>query len=237
MRALLAAILAILSAPAQSEADKVEAALRRFGDREYRVFEKGNPVGRCTLKTRFEGEGGARLAIFEDRIEKAGDTPQAVTYTEKAALKGLRLRWATRVDGGITEDDPRISIEDGNAEVASAQGNLVLNKVEGACGERALIRLICGAEQKVGSVVTADLLVLDPVDYQRKQQVKCVAAETLDIGGTKFATFKWVDKREGRSILSGEPVPYSFNNAYWVGPDGALLKFTLGSMEMVLGNK
>lgn len=237
MRLILAAALLLPVAPAQSESRKMEEALRKFGDREYRIFEKGVQVGLCNLKTRIEGEGRTRLAIFEDRIEKAGDTPLALTYTEKATLIGFRLRWATRVDGGIKEDDPRVSIEDGEAQIASAQGSITLGKADKACGERALIRLLCMAEQKVGSAVQVDLLVLDPVDFQRKQEVKCVAAETIDVGGKKVAAFKWVDKREGKSILSGEEVPYKFDNAYWVGADGVLLKFTSGSMEMVLDSK
>ena len=236
MRVILAAAL-LLPAPAQSEASKAEAALKKFGDREYRIFEKGVQVGLCTLKSRIEVDGRTRIAIFEDRIEKAGDTPLTLAYTEKASLIGLRLRWATRVDGGIKEDDPKVSIDNGEADITSAQGSITVPKAEKACGERALIRLICMTEQKVGSVVQADLLVLDPVDFQRKQEIKCVAAETIDVGGKKMAAFKWVDKREGKSILSGEEIPYKFDNAYWVGADGVLLKFTSGSMEMVLDSK
>jgi len=93
------------------------------------------------------------------------------------------------------------------------------------------------ADQKVGAAIQADLLVLDPVDYQRKQEIRCVAAETLDVGGKKTETFKWLDKREGQSVLSGQPIPYKFDNTYWVAKDGNLVKFTTGSMEMVLDAK
>ncbi|HKS17397.1 MAG TPA: hypothetical protein VJU16_08805 [Planctomycetota bacterium] len=227
----------LLLLPAPQEAAKVEAAIKKFGERTYRILEKGNAVGKCTLKSRIGEMEGITVAIFEDKIERTGDTPQVLDYTEKAALKGLRLRWATRENDGFKEDDPTVIIEEGDARVTSPEGNMTLVKVEGVRGERSLIRLLCMAEQKVGSVVQSDLLVLEPVDYQRRQEVKCVAAETIDVGGKKVATFKWVDKRKGRSILSGQPIAYDFDNAYWIAADGALVKFTSGSLEMVLESK
>jgi hypothetical protein len=235
MRALLSVILLLLAAPAQSERDKLEASLKKFGDRTYRIMENGKKVGMCTLKTRIATEDGRRLAIFEDRIEKqSSDANLFLDFTEMATLNGLRLDWATRADGGAKEDDPSISIREGDGYVTSDLGNLLLRKVEGAVGERALIRLVCMQTQKVGVVLKADVLVLDPIDYQRNQELRCEAKETLDIGGKKVEAHKWEDKRSGKSVLSGKPVPYKFDNAYWVGPDGALVKFTSGSMEMIL---
>lgn len=235
MRALLAAVLALL--PAQSERELV-AALKKFGDQTFRIMEGGKKVGTYTLKTRIENEDGRRLAVFEDRIDKHSDSSTlTLDLTEKAALNGLLLQWATRADGGAKEDDTTIDIRNGDGHVASDLGNILLKKVAGALGERALIRLVCVQKQEVGNAFKADLLVLDPVDYQRGQEIKCVAKETIEVGGKKVAAHKWEDKREGESILSGKPIAYKFDNAYWVGPDGTLVKFRSGSMEMILEPK
>jgi hypothetical protein len=236
VRALLAAVLVLV--PAQSEADKLAAALKKFGDRSYLIMENGKKVGTYTLKTRIAVEEGRRLAVFEDRIDKHSDSSTVtLDLVEKATLNGLRLDWATRADGGMKEDDTTIDIQDGDGHVATDLGNLLLKKVGGAVGERALIRLVCAQEQKVGNSFKADLLVLDPVDYQRGQEIKCVARETIDVGGKKIEAHKWEDKREGESVLNGKPIAYKFDNAYWVGPDGTLVKFRSGSMEMILEPK
>ena len=237
IRTVCLAILLMPVATFQAERD-FQAAIKKFGDRTYRVFEKGKPVGMATLKSRIvEGEGGVALAVFEDRIDKTGDSPLTVEYVEWATLNGLRLRLATRVDGGPKEDDPKIVVKGRDAHVTSDRGNADLEKVEGARGERSLIRLMCMAPQKVGATIQADLLVVEPVDYQRKHEVRCTAEETIDIGGKKVAAFKWVDKREGKSLLSDDPTPYKIDNAYWIGADGVLLKFTSGPLEMVLESK
>jgi hypothetical protein len=38
-------MLLILAAPAQSEAEKLEAALKRFGERNYKIFKDGKESG------------------------------------------------------------------------------------------------------------------------------------------------------------------------------------------------
>lgn len=230
------AVLPLMLITAQSE-QTLEARLKKFGDRTYQILEKGNPVGKFTLKTRITEEEGVTLAVFEDKMEKGGDAAQTVEYVEKAGIKTLRLRWATRVDGGIKEDDPTIAMEDQDAHVTSDQGNLILRKAEGAVGERALIRLVCLQKQEVGNVLKTNLLVLDPVDYQRDQEIKCVARDTIEVNGKKVEACRWVDKREGKSVLSGQPIPYKFENTYWVTAEGSLVKFKSGPLEMVLESK
>jgi hypothetical protein len=236
MRALLAAVLVLV--PAQSERETLVAALKKFGEQTFRIMEGGKKVGTYTLKTRIDLEDGQRLAVFEDRIDKHSDSSTVtLDLIEKATLDGLRLQWATRADGGVKEDDTTIEIRDGDGHVASDLGNILLKKVAGALGERALIRFVCVQKQEVGNSFKADLLVLDPVDYQRGQEIKCVAKETIEVGGKKVVAHKWEDKREGESILSGKPIAYKFDNAYWVGPDGTIVKFRSGSMEMILEPK
>ena len=60
MRMILAALLLAQAAPAQSEADKLEAALKKFGNRTYGMFVSNAKAGQLTMKTRVETEA-ARL--------------------------------------------------------------------------------------------------------------------------------------------------------------------------------
>lgn len=240
MRMVLAAVLLVQAATAQSETDKVEAALKKFGTRTYRILEKGKPVGTFSLKTTLVEEDGLKLAVFEDRLEtKVGESTRTVDFSEKATLKGLALHWGTQKDSASkATSDPVITIRDGDGHVStSATGNMLLKKVAGALGERALFRLVCMKEQKVGAVIEVHALVLEPIDYQMDRTVKGVAKENLEVGGRKIAAFKWVDKRDGSSILTGKPVAVPIDNTYWVGPDGALVKFKCGSLEMTFESK
>lgn len=236
MRLVLVTLLLLQAAPAQSEADKLEAALRKFGNRTYKILLKGEPVGTYALKTRVAEEEGQKLAFLEDRLEtKIGETVRTTDYTEKAVLKGLALHWTTQTDTALEgKSVPVIAIKDGDGHVSTTAGKRMhLKAVAGALGERALFRLVCMKEQKIGATLKVNALVLEPIDYQMDREVKCVAKETLSIGGRKIAAFKWEDKRDGSSILTGKPVPVPIDNAYWVGPDGALVKFKIGPLEMV----
>jgi hypothetical protein len=66
-----------------------------------------------------------------------------------------------------------------------------------------------------------------------------VARENLEIGGVKHESFKWELNGEGEIEMPGENRTYDFENAYWVSPDGYLLRmasFDMGKIvaEMVL---
>src|SRR6266850_5474002 len=109
MRALLAAILLLQAAPAQSEADKLEAALKRFGDRSYLILANGEKLGTSTLKTRVEKVDGRSVAVLEDafKIDAGGDTGFMRTL-EKAMLDRLRLISTSQTGKGDGMEKERV---------------------------------------------------------------------------------------------------------------------------------
>ena len=78
-----------------------------------------------------------------------------------------------------------------------------------------------------------------PEDDEKKWDVSNPPGEwdTIEIDGKKVEAYRWVDKREGKSVLSGEPIPYKVENTYWVMAEGSLVKFKSGPLEMVLESK
>jgi hypothetical protein len=238
MVTLLAASLLLQSAtaPAQSEADKLEAALKKFGDREYRITDRGRALGKMSLKTRFEKEKDRTVAVFEDTvIDEAGTGAIGVLLEETASLEGLKLIRTSRTSEDKTEAGA--SIRDGDAYLSGKEGQLIIRDVRNALGERAVLRLVGMKVQKVGETFQANVFVLESPSDELVHDFKCVAKETIEIGGKKVEAFKWEQKWKGKAIRGGESVDAAVDNAYWVGTDGTLLRFKIGSNEMTLNVK
>jgi hypothetical protein len=239
MRWILLVSLLVQSAPPQSEADKIEAALKKFGERKYRILEKGKETGTLTLKTRVETRDKEKRVILEDRMEmKNGKLDADLELTEESSLDKLLLIRAAR-SGTAPDDEAKASvIQRGGDAFMSANGqHLIIRDTKTAIGERAVMRLVCLKEQKVGDTFRADVLVLDPMDWQEGRRFKCVAKEVVDVGDRKIETFKWEEKYAGTSSLSGKEIDVNINNAYWVGPDGYPVRMKLGEVEMHIDAK
>src|SRR5687767_11598527 len=145
MKIILSALFHLQAAPAQSEADKLEAALKKFGDRTYRIVEEGKETGTMTLKTSIERDGDKMAAVFEDRADmKIGDFQLTMTLNEKASLDGLRLISATRK--GKTPDgdvDWRVSVRGGKAAMKVEDREQTIDVTARTVGELAVMRLVC----------------------------------------------------------------------------------------------
>ncbi len=237
MRVLPAVVILLL---AQSPEDKLEAALKKFGERSYKVLRDGKEAGTMTLKTRIEKEGEAKVVVMEDRVElKAGEDEMHMAFTERASLKGLRLISAKRtgkVPGGTI--DWWVSVAEGKASLRVDDRQQTIDITEGTIAELAIMRLICAAEQKVGASFKADVLVMVAERMDRGHEFKCVAKETLDFGGTKREAYKWEETWEGKVTRNGMTATSKTANTYWASPDGYPLRSIIGpGMEVVLDVK
>src|ERR1043166_9526521 len=95
------------------------AALKKAGDRSYKITMGGESVGTLTMKTRVEKKGNSTVAIFEDQMEMArGGDKMQMTMKETAALSHLRILSAQR---GGKDMDWSVSIS-GNKAVMKVEG-------------------------------------------------------------------------------------------------------------------
>ncbi|HEU4339761.1 MAG TPA: hypothetical protein VFS19_06805 [Planctomycetota bacterium] len=235
MTALLAALILLQAAPAQTEADKFEAALKKFGERTYRITEKGKAVGAMTLKTRIEKDGDRKVAVLEDTVEfDVGHAAVEINVKETAALDGLNLIFAERTAGKI---EITASIRDGDAYLTVDQSQWLIRNIRNVQGELSVLRIVGMKKQEVGSAFKADVFVLESPSDELNHDFKCVAKETIEIGGKKVEAFKWEQKWKGKAIRGGESVDASIENTYWIGADGTLLRFKIGQNEMTLDAK
>src|SRR5258705_177928 len=92
MRMLMAAILLLQAGPVQSEADKAEAALKKFGERNYKILQDGQESGSMTLRAGVEKEGDRKVAMIEVGLTAAiKDFTVSLKFTERSTLEGFRL--------------------------------------------------------------------------------------------------------------------------------------------------
>ena len=244
MKFLLTAILLVQAAPAQSPADKLEAALKKFGDRNYRILLDGKDAGICSLKTRIEKEGGKSVAVFEDQFAMALEEQKLVmTWTQKASTDRLQLISAKHTtDLSGRKSEWILQVEGKKALIESDGKKETVEIGVGAIGEAGMVRLVCAAEQKEGASFTADVMSGVANQFQPGHSFKCVGKESLDIGGKKLDTFKWENKGEWKSTVTvdGQEVPNSTSvqNTFWVSPDGYLVRsLGNGRSELILDAK
>lgn len=233
MRFIFAGLLLLQAAPAQSEADKTEAALKKFGDRTYNLTGGLAPMT-VTMKTRIEKVGDRKVAVFIH-----GDV--GGTAIETASLEGLLLLSEISSDpkGDVRKE---ISIRDSQATIiqnGKEQETVAVTK--STVGVSALWRLICMKEQKVGASFRVDLLLYGD-RVSKDHEFRCVAKETIEIGGVKHAAFKWDQKGEWTVKMRREVHTFAINHSHWVSPDGYLLRWTAYkggevSHDMVLVSK
>ena len=228
MNMLLAAFLVFQTAEADS--GKLEEGLKRFGDRVYRVLSKGKEIGALSLKTRVATEEGKKLAVFEDRLELIQEETKIVfEVTERASLPGLRLVSVHRTDtAGAVKTETIASVSQGDAYISSGDRKVMIKTTDAAMGEEALVRHLCLQEQKVGASFKADVLSLDRERLEEERELKCVAKESVEIGGAKRDAFKWEEAPAD---------PKSAPRHFWISPDGYPLKVAANGLDYVLQAK
>jgi len=226
MRFLFAAALLIQSAPAPTQAERIEAALKKMTDREYRVFFGGQDQGTVTMMHRIETEGGRKVGVFEfiGRMTRDGKTEER-SLTVKADLDGLRFLSAKSVGPGgkagraLEVKDGKVAIEDVMDETTKLV-EVTASTVE----ESTLLRLPGVLEQKVGSARKVD--VLDFFTLGKDYELKCLERTTLELAGAKHEVFKW--QLSGRDFSPpGPPEGGKVVHTYWVSPEGVLLRYTM----------
>ena len=234
MRLLLAALLLLQAPPPQTEAEKLEAFLKKFGDRKYGMYVSGRKAGKLTLKSKIETEDGKSLVVFEDiRTETSAGGTVKTTFTEKATPNGLRLFSSRRVtDSGGRKTVDLITVTGTKAAVRfDDEKRQELDIPEKTVGEEAVLRLVCAADQKKGEVFTVDVLSQATGELQSRD-LKCDGDWDVEIAGKKQPALRWSER--GREGQPGAQV----KNTYWVSPAGHLLKFIgLGGVEYVLEAK
>src|SRR5688572_22176918 len=187
MLLILLASLVLQAAPAQSEADRVEAAIKKMTDREYRMIVSGREIGTLTLKNRVETEGGRKIAVFESVIKMThdGETKEGV-LTEKAELDGLRFLSRKLAGDGQQKID---EVKDGKIAVKGLDGVAKTVAVTKATiSEKVVDRFICVQEQKVGATFKFDLF---DFDLQKGYELKCLERKEVELGGAKHDAFIW----------------------------------------------
>ena len=246
MVTLLAASLLLqsASAPAQSEADKLEAALKKFGDRSYLILANGEKVGTVTLKTRIEKGENGNLAVFEDRITQVMAGREAtLTMTEKASTARLRLHSSKKtVKEGDKEDAWSIKVTGATALMKVEGREQTVEITDATIGEEGVMRLVCAADQKEGSSFKIDVLSMVAERLETDHEFTCLGKEQIEINGKKHDAFKWQQKGEWKFTrkIGDREVPGTsrVNHTYWVSPDGYLLRVSYGrGMEIVLDAK
>ena len=238
MRFALATLILLQAAPVQSEADKLEAALKKFGNRTYRILIEGEQVGTCSLKTRIDKEGARPVAVCEDRFSVTmGGEEVTMTTTERASLDRLRLVSSKMIGKvGGKETPVTIAVDGRKATMTFEDRTPIFDITDATVGEQAVIRLVCAAEQKEGAEFKVDVLNMTTGTFQPGHAFKCVAKEQIEIGGKKVDAFKWEQKGEwgdGKPPTSKTTV----HNVYWVSPDGYLLRNVGRGGEIVLDAK
>jgi len=243
MRWLLLSTLLVQSATAQSEADKLEAALKKFGERTYRMSEAGTEVGTVTLRSKVRKEGDRKVAVLEAEFKvKVEEMEAAMTFVECADLDGLKFLSARRsgntpdrkLDSHVTVKEGKALLKDGDAESSHAIG-------KETTGDLASVWLVCAAEQKKDAAFKLDVLNLAMPGHEPGHVFACLGKETIEIGGKKVEAFKWVEKGEWKHSIKVGGKDFERNskveNHYWVNPEGYLVRFTSGRTEATLDAK
>ncbi|HKS17396.1 MAG TPA: hypothetical protein VJU16_08800 [Planctomycetota bacterium] len=228
MRFLLAGMILVQAAPAQSEADKLEAALKKFGNRTYQFLVEGKKVGTRTLKTAIIEETDRKVAVFEVKDTAGGK--QTGTVVENADLRGLRLLYVKVTTSMKTKgDENTLTVEGLKATMRLPKVEpMIIDVTAKTIGEEALLRLVCAAEQKEGAVLKFDLLTWGIPQVEEGRTLKCEGKTQVEIGGKKFDAYLWTGK---------DPVLDS-TYKYWVSPEGYLLRwFESDKIEYVLESK
>ncbi|HKS17394.1 MAG TPA: hypothetical protein VJU16_08790 [Planctomycetota bacterium] len=243
MRLLLAAVLLVQAATPQSEADKLEAALKKFGNRSYRIKDGGKEVGTLTVKTRIEKAGDRKVAVLEDEYAvKFDGVDTTMSYRETASLEGLRLvsgHHKIVTPGGPVEC--KIVIKDGKARLQDGGENPILDISPTMVGELAVLRLVCAAEQKRGANFKADLLSLGVPAFEPGHAFRCIGPEQIQVAGKKVDVFRWEQKGEWKHkvTVDGQETTLTFvmDKSYWVSPDGYLVRLRFNSLETTIETK
>jgi hypothetical protein len=214
----------------------MEAALKKVGDRSYKISMEGESVGTLTMKTRIEKKGNGKVVVFEDQMEMArGGEKMQMTMKETAALSHLRILSAQR---GGKDMDWSVSVS-GNKAVLKVEGReQTVELTEGAVGESGLLRILCAAEQKEKASFKVDVLSMTSERLEKDHHFTCLGKETVEVGGKKIDAFKWEEKGEWKITRNGIAGTSSVDNSYWVSAEGYLVR-SIGpnGMEIVLQSK
>src|SRR5687767_14549782 len=133
---ILASVLLLQDTP-PSPSEKIEASLKRFGDRTYGVLRDGKEAGTLTLKHRIEVVEDVKIVSFEDRLSlKVRDGEEIVNWTEESSLEDLRLRRTVRSPGDPDDDKAdTMSIRGDDAYVLVKGRQVLFRDAKGAVGE------------------------------------------------------------------------------------------------------
>jgi hypothetical protein len=225
-------LLLVLCCLAQAlDADRNEAALKRFGEsRTYRMSHEIKK-GTTTLKTRVETVKDKKVAVLEDvfagtLFEKGYRFSTAETASlDRFRMLSCKMRTKTR------DEDTEVSIEvNGTKAVmtgAKEGKDIVISWdiTESTVSEAAMIRLLCAQEQKEGRSFKVDMLAIDRLEVQKDHAFNCVGKEEIALGGKKYGAFKWQERWTTKPRPGSKPQEdLHCERTYWVSVDGYLLK-------------
>lgn len=227
MRFLLAGLLLTQAAPAQSEAEKMEAALKKFGTRTYSALLEGKNAGTRTLKATVVTEKDRKVAVLEaTEVERGKQTDAAL---EKAELKGLKLismKVTTAKPAKADENTLKVEGLKASMRLPDTEPALEFDVTENTVGDLGFLLRVCAAEQKEGAALTLDLLSWG-IPQVQNLTLKCEGKKQVDVGGKKVDAYLWA----GKNCLD-------FELKYWISPDGYLLRWVEAeTIEYVLESK
>jgi hypothetical protein len=219
MKLLLASLPLLLQAPGP---DRIESALRKFGERTYSMNEGGKKAGTWTMKTRLETSEGRKTAVFEDEVDVTiGEKTVKMSMKETADPSHLRLLSAKRSG---KEMDWSVVVDGARAKMVVDGREQIVEITETTVGEMGVIRLLCAAEQKPDSTFKVDVLSMTAERLQKEHLCRCAGKEVVEIAGKKIDTFKWEEKWELKGTLNGVSSTSRVDNTYWVSPEGYLVR-------------
>jgi len=233
MKSLIAVLVFVVQI---SDADRMEAILKKAGEHTYVFIQNRQKIGTLSLKTRIEMEAGRKIAIFEDKadLELEGEK-MTMSLKETAALGHLGVLSSMRHNN---DGDWSIKIDGTKATMKVEGREQTLEITKMVVGEQGLLRLVCVAEQKAEATFKVDVLSMTGERLEKEHHFRCLGKEGVEIGGKIIDSFKWEEKWEWKGMVKGVPTTSRAENTYWVSPDGYLVRIVGATgLETVLETK
>ena len=218
---MLIALIALLQAP---DAAQIGAAVRKAGERRYRLVEDGKTVGTVTLKTKVDGAS----VVFEDTFDMMG---RKMAMRETARLEDLSLVSASRKMEGV---DWTLRVEGKKALMKVEGRDTTLDLPGPVLGELAALRLVAAAPRKEGATSKRDIVSFPGEELRKDVEFRCAGKEEVELGGKKRPAFKWTEKWRHESTVDGVKRISSVDLAFWVSPDGVILRSSGPGPELLL---
>ncbi|MDG2149204.1 MAG: hypothetical protein P8N09_06750 [Planctomycetota bacterium] len=191
----------------------------------YTVLDRGQPVGRMTLRQSLQEEAGERFVLMEDAARVVDPTGEA-ELVDYAFISRCRLDdhfTPQVVEGQLpartdTPANSRVEISEGWARGTTFESEVDLQVPERFLIRQGLMRLAGLLPREVGSETQLTFLSLGAHPAVEKgRSVRCSGCEELEIEGQRVKAWRFEYETAERGKLRSVSL--------WVGEEGRLLRF------------